>query len=87
MGVIGIYLILINLIGFFIMYYDKKRAIKKQWRISEAALITIAIIGGSIGEYLGMQNFRHKTKHLKFKIGIPIIIMVQIIFCIFYLWR
>lgn len=69
------------------MYYDKKRAIKKQWRISEAALITIAIIGGSIGEYLGMQNFRHKTKHLKFKIGIPIIIMVQIIFCIFYLWR
>lgn len=87
MGLIGIYLILINLIGFFIMYYDKKRAIKKQWRISEATLITIAIIGGSIGEYLGMQNFRHKTKHLKFKIGISIIIMLQIIFCIFYLWR
>ncbi|MFR5264988.1 DUF1294 domain-containing protein [Clostridium sp.] len=65
----------------------EKRTIKKQWRISEATLITIAIIGGSIGEYLGMQNFRHKTKNLKFKIGIPIIILLQIIFCIFYLWR
>ncbi len=62
------------------MYYDKKKAIKGQWRISEATLITIAIIGGSIGVYLGMQNFRHKTKHLKFKVGIPIIIIFQIIF-------
>ncbi|WP_278321657.1 DUF1294 domain-containing protein [Clostridium massiliamazoniense] len=80
MVLIGTYLILINLIGFFIMYYDKKKAIKGQWRISEATLITIAIIGGSIGVYLGMQNFRHKTKHLKFKVGIPIIIIFQIIF-------
>lgn len=62
------------------MYYDKKKAIKGQWRISEATLITMAIIGGSIGEYLGMQNFRHKTKHLKFKVGIPAIIIFQVIF-------
>lgn len=61
------------------MYVDKKRAIRNQWRISEKALILIAIIGGSIGSYLGMQQFRHKTKHSKFKFGIPIIIFVQII--------
>lgn len=74
-----LYLIIMNIIGFLSMYVDKKRAIRNQWRISEKALILIAIIGGSIGSYLGMQQFRHKTKHSKFKFGIPIIIFVQII--------
>lgn len=80
--VVTIYLIVINIVGFLSMYSDKKRAIKKQWRISEKALIIIAIVGGSIGSYLGMQQFRHKTKHGKFKFGIPIIIFLQLMFTI-----
>lgn len=80
--IVTIYLIVINIIGFLSMYIDKKRAIKKQWRISEKALIIIAIVGGSIGSYLGMQQFRHKTKHSKFKFGIPIIIILQLILSI-----
>lgn len=72
------YLIILNLVGFFIMSVDKKRAIKNQWRISEKALIGISIIGGSIGMLTGMSTFRHKTKHKKFTIGIPIILVIQV---------
>jgi len=60
------------------MLVDKKRAIKNQWRISEKALIGISIIGGSIGMLAGMSTFRHKTKHKKFTIGIPIILIIQV---------
>lgn len=73
-----IYLFLINLAGFYIMLIDKRRAIKNQWRISEKSLIGISIIGGSIGIYLGMKLFKHKTKHKKFTLGIPFIILSQI---------
>ena len=73
-----LYLIVLNLVGFFIMLVDKKRAIKNQWRISEKALIVISIIGGSIGMLAGMSTFRHKTKHKKFTIGIPIILVIQV---------
>jgi uncharacterized membrane protein YsdA (DUF1294 family) len=73
-----LYLIVLNLVGFFIMSVDKKRAIKNQWRISEKALIGISIIGGSIGMLAGMNTFRHKTKHKKFTIGIPIILVIQV---------
>ncbi|MEG0133337.1 MAG: DUF1294 domain-containing protein [Clostridium sp.] len=78
------YLAFINLLGFFIMLIDKKRAIKKQWRISEKALIIISIIGGSIGMLFGMNTFRHKTKHKKFTIGVPFILVIQLIISIFY---
>lgn len=61
------------------MYLDKEKAIKHQWRTKEETLIGIAVIGGSIGSYLGMQKFRHKTKHLKFTLGIPVIIIIQVI--------
>ena len=71
------YLAFINIIGFLSMYIDKQKAKKNKWRTSEAALIGIAILGGSIGSYLGMTKFRHKTKHAKFKFGIPIIICIQ----------
>ncbi|MGL5617188.1 MAG: DUF1294 domain-containing protein [Sarcina sp.] len=77
------YLIIINIIGFLSMYIDKRRAIKGKWRISEAKLLFIAIIGGSIGSYLGMHIFRHKTKYMKFSYGIPIIIIFQLIILIF----
>ncbi|HBG0236222.1 TPA: DUF1294 domain-containing protein, partial [Clostridioides difficile] len=58
-----IYFIVINSIAFFSMYIDKKRAIRNEWRIKEATLMSIAVIGGSIGSIIGMYSFRHKTKH------------------------
>lgn len=73
-----IYLIIINFYGFIIMYIDKNRAKKYKWRIKERTLLLIAILGGSIGAYLGMRTFRHKTKHFKFKYGIPFIICFQL---------
>ncbi len=63
------------------MYVDKVKAIKHQWRVQEKTLIGIALIGGSIGSYLGMHIFRHKTKHPKFYIGIPAILIIELIIC------
>lgn len=73
-----IYLILINAVAFFLMLADKQKAKKKQWRIPEATLIGSAVIGGSIGALAGMYTFRHKTKHPKFTVGIPLILAVQV---------
>lgn len=72
-----VFIILINTIGVFIMGIDKHRAIKHKYRIPEKVLFFIAIIGGSIGIYLGMQIYNHKTKHKQFTFGIPFIILVQ----------
>lgn len=74
-----VYLISINLAGFIIMGVDKKRAIRGAWRISEASLFLTAVLGGSLGCILGMQHFRHKTKHWYFKYGMPAILLVQIL--------
>ena len=76
------YLILVNLIAFIMYGVDKKKAIKKKWRIPEHDLILIAVLGGSIGALLGMKAFRHKTKHSKFFIGVPVILAVHIILSI-----
>ncbi|MCY6960011.1 DUF1294 domain-containing protein [Clostridium brassicae] len=73
------YLIFFNLIGFLSMYVDKTRARNKKWRIKESTLLLIAILGGSLGSYLGMKVFRHKTKHNKFVYGIPIILIIQLV--------
>ena len=73
------YLCVINLLGFIFMYIDKEKAKKHKWRIPENTLMLIAILGGSIGSLIGMNTFRHKTKHIKFKYGIPLIIVFQII--------
>lgn len=78
------YLLVINLVGFIIMLIDKQRAIHKEWRIPENTLIGISIIGGSIGMLLGMSAFRHKTKHIKFKFGVPFILFIQIGLIILY---
>jgi len=67
------------------MLIDKRKAIKRQWRISEKALICISIIGGSIGMLAGMSTFRHKTKHKKFTIGIPLILVIQVIVLIYFI--
>lgn len=84
-NLISIYFIIINIIGFSSMYIDKKKAIKNKWRIKESTLITIAIIGGSIGSIIGMYSFRHKTKHIKFTLGIPFIILLQLLLLYFYI--
>lgn len=80
-----IYLIVINLIAFFAMYLDKRKARYGKWRIPEQSLFILALIGGSIGAIAGMYTFRHKTKKLRFSIGFPMILILQIIL-IFSIW-
>ena len=77
------YLIIINILGFLIMGMDKRRAKKHLYRIPEKTLFSVAIIGGSIGSILGMYHFRHKTKHKSFVVGMPIIVILQIILVIY----
>lgn len=69
------YLIIINAAGFLLMLLDKRAARKSAWRIPEARLMGIALSGGCLGIYLGMMLFRHKTRHLKFRIGVPLILL------------
>ena len=82
-----IYLILINLIAFGVCAYDKRAAQRKAWRISEKTLFTLAIIGGSIGMLAGMKLTRHKTKKPEFYIGIPAIIIIQLVAVWFFFLR
>ena len=73
-----IYLIAINVVTFFAYCIDKWKAKRSKWRISEATLLGMAVIGGSIGAWLGMRVWHHKTMHKKFQLGIPLIIVAQI---------
>lgn len=84
MIIVLVYLLVVNVLGFVLMFVDKKRAQNKQWRIKEATLFLSAVIGGSIGSMLGMKVFRHKTKHLSFLIGMPAIFIVQVALVIGY---
>ena len=79
-----IYFFIINLFAIFLMKYDKVKAINNQYRLSEKTLFLIALILGGIGIYIGMYLFRHKTKHVKFTVGIPLIIILNIL-TIYYL--
>jgi len=72
--IIPYYLILINLLAFILMYTDKRKAIKRHYRIPEQVLLGCAFLGGAFGAFLGMRMFRHKTHHAKFTIGIPLAI-------------
>ena len=72
------YLIAINTITFLVYGLDKLKAKKGKWRIPESTLLLLAIIGGSIGAFLGMKVWHHKTMHKKFKYGIPLIIILQL---------
>ena len=72
------YLLAINIVSFFLYGIDKYKAKKGRWRISEATLLMMAVIGGSIGAWAGMRLWHHKTMHKKFKYGIPIIIIMQV---------
>ena len=71
-------LICINVVTFLVYGIDKLKAKQGSWRISEATLLSLAVIGGSVGALLGMQVWHHKTKHKKFKYGLPLILLVQI---------
>jgi uncharacterized membrane protein YsdA (DUF1294 family) len=73
-----IYLAAINIIAFLMMGTDKLKAIKGRWRISEKALFTSALLGGSLGAMLGMRVFHHKTLHKSFTIGMPLIFIAQL---------
>ena len=79
------YLLLINAAGILFMRADKRKALKKLWRIPESVLIGIAVIGGSAGIIAGMRLFRHKTMKDKFAIGVPVILVLQVIFSIMLL--
>ena len=72
------YLIVINILTFAVYGIDKWKARQGSWRISEATLLMLAVIGGTIGALLGMQVWHHKTMHLKFKYGLPLILLAQI---------
>ncbi len=81
-GVLTVVYAVMSLITFVMFGIDKKRAMNQEWRIKEATLLTMCLLGGSIGGLLGMRTFRHKTKKLKFTIGVPLLLVVNII-CFF----
>lgn len=80
-----IYLIIANIVGLAVMGIDKRRAIRHKWRIPEKTLFLVSILGGSIGTWAGMYLFRHKTKHWYFVIGMPLILIVQLVL-LYYFW-
>ena len=83
-----IYIIFVNIVTFIIYGIDKYKAKKHKWRISENMLIGLALIGGFVGALAGMQVFRHKTKHVKFVVGVPVISIVWAVVIGYYLyWR
>ena len=77
------YLIAVNTLTFVVYGIDKWKAKQGSWRISEASLLTLAVIGGSIGALLGMKIWHHKTMHKKFKYGLPLILLAQIVLVYF----
>ena len=84
--ILAIYLILINLIAVIVTIYDKLCAVKRRWRIKESTLLLLSALGGSICMYITMLLIRHKTRHIKFMLGIPLILIVQLIIA-FLIWR
>ena len=80
-----LYLLIINIVGFLAMGLDKLKAKKEWWRIPEGTLMTICLLGGGIGTIAGMYKFRHKTKKLKFSVGMPTILISEIALVIYLL--
>ena len=80
------YLVVINLISIIVTISDKSRSKRNKWRVKEKTLFTLALLGGSVSMYITMRIIRHKTKHLSFMIGIPAIIVLQLIL-VFLIWR
>lgn len=76
---IVVYILIVNIVAIVVYGIDKLKAKKNKWRISENTLLLIALVGGSIGAYLAMKLWHHKTNHKKFKYGIPLIIVFQLV--------
>ena len=85
--IILIYILVINIITFVAYGMDKRRAKKNQWRIPERTLLLLAVFGGSIGALLGIFGLRHKSRHWKFKIGVPLILGIQLGLCVYFLLK
>ena len=83
---IAIYLVAVNLIGFFVMWLDKRKAKKGTWRIPEKTLFVITALGGGIGTIAGMYIFRHKTQKLAFVVGLPFITIIEIVLGIYWIF-
>ena len=82
-----IYFVVINIIGFFIMWLDKRKAIKGSWRIPEKTLFIITALGGGIGTTAGMYAFRHKTQKIQFVIGFPFITILEIVTIMYFVLK
>lgn len=80
-----IYLVIINILGFLVMGLDKRRAVKGKWRIPENTLLMFTILGGGIGTIAGIYVFRHKTQKAKFTIGMPAILILEVLLVIYLL--
>ena len=80
-----IYLAAINMATFFVYGIDKWKAKNSKWRIRETALLGLAVLGGSIGAWLGMKVWHHKTQHKKFKYGVPAIIIIQLALIVYFI--
>lgn len=80
------YLIIINIVTFLVYGIDKWKARKAMWRVREASLLMLAVLGGSIGAWLGMKVWHHKTQHKKFRYGIPAIIIIQLVIIGYFLY-
>lgn len=78
------YLVALNIITFFIYGIDKHKAKKNKWRISEAFLLALALLGGSVGAWLGMKVWHHKTMHKKFQLGVPLIFILQVCLWLYF---
>jgi len=76
------YLLGINILAFLVFGLDKWKARKNRWRVPEATLLMLAVVGGSAGALLGMLVFRHKTRHNKFRIGLPLILLAHLVIAI-----
>lgn len=87
MEILLLYLLIINAFAFALMLIDKRRAQKNKWRIPEKTLFASAILGGSLGALAGMYTFRHKTKHLSFVIGMPVILTCHILLSIWLITK
>lgn len=79
---LSVYFGCVSIVGFILPAVDKRRAKKDKWRIRESTLFLISALGGSVAMYISMRLFHHKTKHKRFMIGIPVIIVLQIAVCV-----
>ncbi|MFR8234310.1 MAG: DUF1294 domain-containing protein [Clostridia bacterium] len=81
-----IYLIIINILGFLLMFIDKQKAKKGAWRIPEKTLFIVTTLGGGIGTIAGMYIFRHKTQKLNFVVGLPLITILEVLLAIYFIF-